>query len=125
MKFCLNFEFGAVQRCANLVDLEKCLNMNIWLQKSASIRKRTSPLKFDHLAEKSEYASISNLSTKVKNSKEAHEAQKQTSKDAIKVDLLRLEKAYIEKGFVHGDLREFGIKTETKRGVRRITNVDH
>ena len=51
----------------------------------ASIQKRTSPIKFDHLAEKSEYASISNLSTKVKNSKEAHEAQKQTSKDAIKV----------------------------------------
>ena len=39
--------------------------MSFWLQKSASIQKRTSPLKFDHLAEKSEYGSISNLSTKV------------------------------------------------------------
>ena len=35
------------------------------MQKSASMRKRTSPLKFAHLAEKSENGSISNLSTKV------------------------------------------------------------
>ena len=32
----------------------------------ASIQKRTSPIKFDHLAEKSESGSISNLSTKIK-----------------------------------------------------------
>jgi hypothetical protein len=31
----------------------------------ASIKKRTSPIKFAHLAEKSENGSISNLSTKV------------------------------------------------------------
>ena len=31
----------------------------------ASIQKRSSPIKFDHLAEKSEKGSISNLSTKV------------------------------------------------------------
>ena len=36
--------------------------MMLWLQKSASIQKRTSPLKFDDLAEKSEKDSISNLS---------------------------------------------------------------
>ena len=40
-------EFGAVQRIANLVDLEKRCKMSIWLQKSASIQPRTSPLKFD------------------------------------------------------------------------------
>ena len=40
--------------------------MSVWLQTSASIEKRTSPLKFAHLAEKSEKGSISNLSTKVK-----------------------------------------------------------
>ena len=45
--FCEYFEFGAVRRCANLVDLAKCLRVSIWLQKSASIQKRTSPLKFD------------------------------------------------------------------------------
>ena len=43
-----NFEFGAVQRIANLVDLEKCWKMSIWLQKSALIQPRTSPLKFEH-----------------------------------------------------------------------------
>ena len=40
--------------------------MNIFLQNLASIQKRTSPLKFAHLAEKSEKGSISNLSTKVR-----------------------------------------------------------
>ena len=39
------FEFGAVQRNANLVDLEKRCKMSIWLQKSASIQPRTSPYK--------------------------------------------------------------------------------
>ena len=35
------------------------------MQNLASIQKRTSPIKFAHLAEKSENGSISNLSTKV------------------------------------------------------------
>ena len=39
--------------------------MNIWLQRSALIQPRTSILKFDHLAEKSENDSIPNLLTKV------------------------------------------------------------
>ena len=37
------------QRCEdflNLVDLEKCCKMSIWLQRSASIQPRTSPPKF-------------------------------------------------------------------------------
>ena len=35
-----------VEKYENLVDLEKCCNMNIWLQRSASIQKRTSLSKF-------------------------------------------------------------------------------
>ena len=38
--------------------------MRIWTQKSASIQKRTSPLKFDNSAEKSEKDTVSYLSTK-------------------------------------------------------------
>ena len=43
-----------MQRCDNLVDLEKRCKMSIWTQKSALIQLRTSLLKFDDLAEKSE-----------------------------------------------------------------------
>ena len=39
--------------------------MRIWTQKSASIQKRTSPLKFDNFAEKSEKDTVSYLSSKV------------------------------------------------------------
>ena len=38
--------------------------MHIWMQKSASMQKRTSPLKFGDLAEKLELNSVSNFSTK-------------------------------------------------------------
>ena len=54
-----------MQKHVNLVDLVKSFPTNISLQNLASIQKRTSPLKFAHLAEKSEEGSISNLSTKV------------------------------------------------------------
>ena len=54
-----------MQRIENLVDLEKCCKMSIWSQKSASIQKRKSVLKFDDLAKKSEKDSISNFRTKV------------------------------------------------------------
>ena len=53
-----------MQRIAKLVDLEKCFPMSIWLQKLASIQRRTSTIKFDHLVEKSEQGSVSNLLTK-------------------------------------------------------------
>ena len=46
------------------VDLEKRCKMSIWTQKSALIQLRTSLLKFDDLAEKSEKRSVSNFSTK-------------------------------------------------------------
>ena len=54
-----------MQKHANLVDLVKSFPTNILLQNLASIQKRTSHIKFAHLAEKSEKGSISNLSTKV------------------------------------------------------------
>ena len=54
-----------MQKHVNLVDLVKSFPTNILLQNLASIQKRTSPLKFAHLAEKSEKGSISNLSSKV------------------------------------------------------------
>ena len=38
-----------VQRFVNLVDLEKCSKINIWLQKSALIEPRTSRLTFAEL----------------------------------------------------------------------------
>ena len=53
-----------MQKHVNLVDLVKSFPTNIFLQNLASIQKRTSPIKFAHLAEKSEKGSISNLSTK-------------------------------------------------------------
>ena len=55
-----------MQKHVNLVDLVKSFPTNIYLQNLASIQKRTSPVKFVHLAEKSGNGSISNLSTKVK-----------------------------------------------------------
>ena len=43
-----------MQKHANLADLVKSFPTNIFLQNLASIQKRTSPIKFAHLAEKSE-----------------------------------------------------------------------
>ena len=54
-----------MQKHVNLVDLVKSFPTNIYLQDLASIQKRTSPVKFAHLVEKSGKGSISNLSTKV------------------------------------------------------------
>ena len=54
-----------MQKHVNLVDLVKSFPTNIYLQNLASIQKRTSPVKFAHLAEKSGKGSIPNLSTKV------------------------------------------------------------
>ena len=53
-----------MQKHVNLVDLVKSFSTNIYLKNLASIQKRTSPIKFADLAEKSENGSISNLSTK-------------------------------------------------------------
>ena len=53
-----------MQKHVNLGDLVKSFPTNFFLKNLASIQQRTSPIKFDHLAEKSEYGSISNHSTK-------------------------------------------------------------
>ena len=53
-----------MQKHVNLVDLVKSFPTNIYLQNLASLQKRTSPVKFAHLDEKSGKGSISNLSTK-------------------------------------------------------------
>ena len=55
-----------MQKHVNLVDLVKSFPTNICLQNLASIQKRTSPIKFANLAEKSAKGSISNLSTKLR-----------------------------------------------------------
>ena len=55
-----------MQKHVNLVDLVKSFPTNIYLQNLASIQKITCPIKFDHLAEKSEKGSISDPSTKVR-----------------------------------------------------------
>ena len=54
-----------MQKHVNLVDLVKSFPTNIFLQNLASIQRRTSPIKFAQLAEKSGNHSISNLSTKI------------------------------------------------------------
>ena len=54
-----------MQKHVILVDLVKSFPTNIYLQNLASIQKRTSTVKFAHLAEKSANGSVSNLSTKV------------------------------------------------------------
>ena len=54
-----------MQKHVNLVDLVKSFPTNIYLQNLASIQKRTSPVKFAHLAEESDNGSVPNLSTKV------------------------------------------------------------
>ena len=55
-----------MQKHVHLVDLVKSFPTNIFLQNLASIQKRTSPVKFANLAEKSDNGSVSNLSTKLR-----------------------------------------------------------
>ena len=55
-----------MQKHVNLVDLVKSFPTNILLQNLASIQKRTSPIKFAHLAEESDNGSVSNFSTKAR-----------------------------------------------------------
>ena len=63
-KFLKCWGLSGARKHVNLVDLVKSFPTNIYLQNLASIQKRTSPVKFAHLAEKSGKGSISNLSTK-------------------------------------------------------------
>ena len=84
-----------MQKHVNLVDLVKSFPTNIFLQNLASIQKRTSPIKFAHLAEKSEKGSISNLSTKAlwgpSGTPKNPVASGPTAQDLKKADRLRSE----------------------------------
>ena len=71
-----------MQRCGNLVDFEKRCKMRPWTQKSALIQLRTSLLKFDDLAEKSEKSSVSNFSTKHETVELRHEDVVEMARDA-------------------------------------------
>ena len=50
--FCDNFEIAAVQKDANLVELEKCCRTHIFLQNFVLIQPRTSPPKICKIFEK-------------------------------------------------------------------------
>ena len=94
-----------MQKHVNLVDLVKSFPTNIYLQNLASIRKRTSPIEFAHLAEKSEKGSISNLSTKVL----VQEARSLEEHRAISSRYQRLDHHWERK-------QVGGIETRTLRG---------
>ena len=64
-KFSQIYDFGAVQRNANLVDLKNPEKMRLLSLSEVSIQPRTSPLKFDQLAAESEKDPVTYLSTKV------------------------------------------------------------
>ena len=64
-----------MQKHVNLVDLVTSFSTNIDLHNLASIRPRTSPIKFGHLAETSDEGSLSNLSTKVTGQRKTFERQ--------------------------------------------------
>ena len=53
-----------MQKHVNLVDLAKSFPTNIFLRNLVSIQKRTSPIKFAHLAEELDNGSVSNFPTK-------------------------------------------------------------
>ena len=72
-----------MQKHVNLVDLVKSFPTNIYLQKLASIQKRTSPIKFAHLADKSGKGSISNLSTKRRASASAFAIEARSAADSM------------------------------------------
>ena len=50
--FCENFEIAAVQKDANLVELEKCCRTHILLQNFVLIQPRTSPPKICKICKK-------------------------------------------------------------------------
>ena len=58
--FCENFEIAAVQKDANLVELEKCCQTHILLQNFVLIQPRTSPPKICKILQK-KYQNLQNL----------------------------------------------------------------
>ena len=96
-----------MQKHVNLVDLVKSFPTNIFLQNLASIQKRTSPIEFAHLAEKSENGSTSNLSTKVE--KASHERSRQAKHSTVqkqsRVDALEARVKELEEQLQQGELK--------------------
>ena len=84
-----------MQKHVNLVDLVKSFPTNIFLQNLASIQTRTSPIKFDHLAKKSEKGSIPNLSTKVGAEREVEEP------GAVRLRSLAVGRAELRVAYIH------------------------
>ena len=101
-----------MQKHVNIVDLVKSFPTNIFLQNLASIQKRTSPVKFAYLAEKSGKGSISNLSTKVD--------WDGTVEDAGMEDLLRVDDGADDEGYVEGT---DGEEEEEEAGSNVATSV--
>ena len=105
-----------MQKHVNLVDLVKSFPTNIFLQNFASIQKRTSPVKFAHLAEKSEKGSISNLSTKAAAKRKAEfskELQELVSDEKQKVaEMKSVEKEVKEKALLEVKLEKERLKLE-------------
>ena len=73
-------EISELCKGVHCVDLGESFQTHILLQNLASIQKRTSSIKFDHLAEKSEKGSISNLSTKAATAPSAAAAARSASR---------------------------------------------
>ena len=89
-----------MQKHVNLVDLVKSFPTNIYLQNLASIQKRTSPVKFAHLAEKSGKGSISNLSTKVRKLRMRHGVSSSELRAAADLDVSEGAALGADDGFV-------------------------
>ena len=62
-----------MQKHVNLLDLVKSFPTNIFLQNLASVQKRTNPIKFGNLAEKSEYSCASHSPDPAGTNSEAQE----------------------------------------------------
>ena len=92
-----------MQKHVHLVDLVKSFPTNIFLQNLESIPKRTSPIKFANLAEKSENGSISNLLTKAAAD---HQRAGAAAGRARQAPAKRSLRAFPSKTFP-GQLREF------------------
>ena len=93
-----------MQKHVNLVDLVKSFPTNIFLQNLASIQKRTSPVKFAHLAEKSEKGSVSNLSTKVQMEAAKQEASMRANVDKERNRVKKLEAHGLQHGLSASDM---------------------
>ena len=90
----------------NLVDLVMSFPTNIFLQNLASIQKRTSPVKFAHLAEKSGKGSIPNLSTKARGAARVPRAAAEGAREDRALDEHRGVERHDSRRALHPRLRD-------------------